>query len=595
MECNFLSTIKWLQKNSEKSVDGLSEFSEYTEYLHADRTIQSHLEDILRQSKDSSSKKLVLLCGSAGDGKSHILSYLKNKQKEQLLKGFEINNDATESDDPQRHATETLSRFLDPFCDANLENGNNEKAIVAINLGMLTRFIHSDFADGFGALKEYVEEEGILTEHHGKNDYDGSSHFQTLNFSDFQPFELTQDGAKASFITQIMDKVFSAAEGNPFRSAFDEHCGSCLHSSYCPVRANYLFLSDISVRKVMLKRLIGVILADRPVITARNVLDFVFESMVSPHFNIENLSDLRANGGAEFPLTYICQTTPILMFESERSESLIGRFASHDILVNRQAGLDDLAVRYQVSERVYQKMREVAKDTPYSQVVDSVDYSVMKNDADPMLLKNTMFRFLVRLCYLIEKTDEICPGSTIGDDSLLDEYLHLLFFYNTNNLAKLRDLRKSVEKAIRAWDGDYPAEGFSLLAKYGNYDFCQKIDLEYQRKEIEAATPQPDGSMSRFRPTITLGFRPKGFAEGKTVHFEIDYPLYLLLKSMEEGYQPTIAEKNMFTSFSTSYEELVSQQRNTAAIYVVNREVDKRAVGRFVSEDGMRFFEVIDR
>ncbi len=90
-------------------------------------------------------KCLVLLCGSAGDGKSHLISYLKNSDPEGLLADYEPYNDATESSEPTLTSIDTLSEKLAPFNDDNYLLNDGKKMIVAINLGTLNNFIEFPF------------------------------------------------------------------------------------------------------------------------------------------------------------------------------------------------------------------------------------------------------------------------------------------------------------------------------------------------------------------------------------------------------------------------------------------------------------------
>lgn len=69
--------------------------------MHVERKIQTDLERILVKNKELNSSSLILLCGSVGDGKSHLLAYLK-ENKPELLEGYQIFNDATESFSPNK-------------------------------------------------------------------------------------------------------------------------------------------------------------------------------------------------------------------------------------------------------------------------------------------------------------------------------------------------------------------------------------------------------------------------------------------------------------------------------------------------------------
>lgn len=60
-------------------------------------------------------KCLVLICGSAGDGKSHLVAYLKFTDPENLLEGYTLYNDATESDAPTQAALERMATKLEPL------------------------------------------------------------------------------------------------------------------------------------------------------------------------------------------------------------------------------------------------------------------------------------------------------------------------------------------------------------------------------------------------------------------------------------------------------------------------------------------------
>lgn len=160
--CKFVNELNRLRKSSSDSIDNVECFDSFKVYMHVTRTAEEDLKNILRSINDSGKKNLILLCGSAGDGKSHLLSYLKNSDEENLLEGYTIYNDATESNSPSKTAIETLNELLDSFKDTNLElPGKN--IILAINLGVLSNFIESEYGESYWNLKAYVEKSNILT------------------------------------------------------------------------------------------------------------------------------------------------------------------------------------------------------------------------------------------------------------------------------------------------------------------------------------------------------------------------------------------------------------------------------------------------
>ena len=88
--CKFTNELNRLRKSSSDSIDNVEKFDGFKEYMHVTRTAEEDLKSILRKINLSGKKSLVLLCGSAGDGKSHLLSYLKNSDEENLIANYTV-------------------------------------------------------------------------------------------------------------------------------------------------------------------------------------------------------------------------------------------------------------------------------------------------------------------------------------------------------------------------------------------------------------------------------------------------------------------------------------------------------------------------
>ncbi len=106
--------LRVLQSSSKESVVNADSFGNLRDYMHVERTIQLELEKMLIDIKKEGKPSLILLCGSVGDGKSHLLAFMKEK-KPNLLDDVVIHNDSTESFDPDQNSLETLEQVLAPF------------------------------------------------------------------------------------------------------------------------------------------------------------------------------------------------------------------------------------------------------------------------------------------------------------------------------------------------------------------------------------------------------------------------------------------------------------------------------------------------
>ena len=110
----FVSMLSVLQSSSKESVVNAGSFGDLRDYMHVERPIQWELEKMLKEIKSSNESSLILLCGSVGDGKSHLLAYMKEKHPD-LLKDVVVHNDSTESFDPDQNSLETLEQVLAPY------------------------------------------------------------------------------------------------------------------------------------------------------------------------------------------------------------------------------------------------------------------------------------------------------------------------------------------------------------------------------------------------------------------------------------------------------------------------------------------------
>ena len=182
MSCSFISAFRELSNLSCGAVANIDKFSELNKYLHVLRTPEEVLRDLLLRIEKVSQKRLVLVCGSAGDGKSHLLSYLRNEAR--LLDDYMVYSDATESDAPNKTAISTLAKRIEAFNDENIDNGGTEKVIIAINLGMLNNFIDSEEGESFTKLRQYVINNNIFSVDKALP-FDPNSNFYHVDFSDY--------------------------------------------------------------------------------------------------------------------------------------------------------------------------------------------------------------------------------------------------------------------------------------------------------------------------------------------------------------------------------------------------------------------------
>lgn len=158
-EC-FVNTLSRLRESSKTAVVSANFSDPYTMYMHVNRPVQEKFVSVLKNTYNTNHSELILLCGSVGDGKSHMLSYCKQTYPE-MMESFYVHNDSTASLYIDKPASYTLMKIMDAFTDKNIETSNS-KVILAINLGTLSNFLEADTENNFLLLKEYIDRAGIL-------------------------------------------------------------------------------------------------------------------------------------------------------------------------------------------------------------------------------------------------------------------------------------------------------------------------------------------------------------------------------------------------------------------------------------------------
>lgn len=195
-----------LSQSSIESVQTGNGFSEIDNYLHTERPISSELLDRMIEI-DQAGGGIILLVGSAGDGKSHLLSKVKSLGGNGW--GAEsFYNDATASSSPNKTAIETLKEALRDFSDENLY-GTQKKKILAINLGKLNAFI--DEPDIRAIYGEIAKAADPLFDDDDTIPPLNTERVKIVEFTNKQLFELYPDkegytAIASRFLSSILDK-----------------------------------------------------------------------------------------------------------------------------------------------------------------------------------------------------------------------------------------------------------------------------------------------------------------------------------------------------------------------------------------------------
>lgn len=534
--CELVNQLNRLRKSSSDSIDAISRFDDFKKYMHVSRRVEQDLIDILNKVNSGEKKTLVLLCGSAGDGKSHLLSFLKNEEK--LLDNYIVYNDATESSSPSKTAIDTLVEALQDFTDENVDlPGKN--FILAINLGVLSNFIESKYGNSFKKLHEYVITSNILTNQLNVKKYDANSPFQHVSFSDYHMYTLTEKGAVSDYLEQILEKVFSMHVNNPFYCVYEKYCRSCPISERCPVKHNFEFLMEEKIQKFIAYTLVEVVVKDKEILTTREIFNYIYDIVVPQKFNPTKIAQASTNMDL-FLKEYIKGITPVLIYEYNDMSALLNHVKQYDPLLNRSEEADETAIFYYVSSDIENEIVKVMTGISYGKVF--CQKSSIDRINDDKVLKSQLYNIIVRINAMLHERN---------DTNVFSSFLKNLYYYNAGKIKKFGELYNLVEEAIFQWCGGEARDNICYSDLRNGVALYERIEFEPHLKNIPEDKKVEE--LQRFLPFITIEYENKE----SIISLDIDYSLYELIYKLASGYIQTADDRNNHADFISFIRKMI--------------------------------------
>tara|TARA_R110000787_G_scaffold266602_2_gene372762 strand:+ start:1619 stop:3244 length:1626 start_codon:yes stop_codon:yes gene_type:complete len=233
-------------------------------YLYIETDIESDFKKSLT-SLSPSDKKIIFLCGSSGDGKSEILTRYSKKFSTRA----DFHLDATHSFHPDTSAIDTLNELFESF------EQNNRPLVVGINTGMLGNYSEEGTVEPIKAsIKAFL----------GKEPHDSNHTF--LDFESYPKFKLKAEGHSSEFAKALLERI-TANEDNIIRQFYDKEVE--LAKPDKRLCANYNLLSIPEVQDVIIDILFKARLMRDQFLTARALLDFIFNLLAGPNYLFDNL------------------------------------------------------------------------------------------------------------------------------------------------------------------------------------------------------------------------------------------------------------------------------------------------------------------
>ena len=531
-----IEELSKLKESAKEAVEGLKEFSSFKKYMHVSRKAQDKLEELIFKSNEIDGSQLILVCGSVGDGKSHIISYFKNEYPD-IISNFTLHNDATESLEPDKTSMDTLNEVLNDFSDEMLDQ-SNKKFILAINLGTLNNFIDSEYGSRFSKLKKYVEDKKILETTIEEDAFDSESPFHYINFSDYHLYTIKDGKISSDYIKTLLNKVTDPSEINIFYKSYKENCSRCMNCNCCPIKANYELLGKENVKESIVQLLVQCIIKEKILISTRALLNFIYEIIISRSYIDVNSPTFKNKINKLNNKEYIKSLTPNIIFNHKELSIIFEALNTLDPLNNRNEKLDDFIMEFNNSKDILGYFKKYV-DYP-SKYLNIVENKVINNTTDKNMKKEMLMLFI--------RSYALCGKGDIFhlNDEVYDSYIKGIYYWNKGDKSGLKKIYSEVKDGIEKWNGD--AEKNHINIFLGKNQVKYKISEELQLKVDVSNLPHNDESeLFKFITNMKLKYKNDNTQKGYEI--EVDFSLYELLIKVSNGYRPNKKDKNHFIKF----------------------------------------------
>lgn len=558
---NFIQTIGKLKESSKHAVIDGNEYSldDLKEYLHIERMVEKNLKKLIVQSSKETKAQLILVCGNVGDGKSHVLSYLKQQIKTEIDE-FIIHNDATEAFNPNESFIDTLLRVLDDFRDEKIEH-STKKILLAINLGTLNNFLDQK-EDVFSKLAAYVSDKGILEADLIKdNTFDSKSSFQFVNFTDYQLYSLTEEGPVSNLLSVLLEKIASKKKINPIYKSYLNFREKYQDEKHSPIFYNYEFLFDQENRENIVQLVIKAIIKSKEIISLRSILNFIYDLIIPIVYQVDSDEQFLQCLKKQKEVQYLENIIPNYLFEHADLSNLLNKISKEDPCNFRSELSDDDIIRV-INADDLEKFIESKID---ERLLHDNLLSLLTNRKDNKTLLTKSF---LRLDYFNKKE------AFFDLDKGYKDYVQYLYYYNCNNSKKLKPLYGIVLKACKNWNGK-PQKDNRIIIKIGakQTKFRILVPFKAQGKPSEE-TLIKDEILEKFNPQIKLTYYD---SKKNLINLHLDYGLLNLLLKVTRGYRPNKLDKQSYINFISFLNMLIeSDQKN------ISLEIDEVNIGKNV-------------
>lgn len=527
-----------LGQGSRGSVQNGNSLDELDRYLHVSRPVENILQQKM-QRVDKAGGGLVLLVGSAGDGKSHLISSLRDRG---LFADFEFYNDATVSFSPDATAIDTLRQALAEFSDSKIDS-THMKMLLAINLGKLNEFIedskaHQLYSRLINVVRPIFYDDGIAA-------VTDTTRIMVVQFTNQQIYEMRQDDdseypVDSDFIRSILGKITVRSTANPFYRAYED--SKPVDSSQIdPVVLNYELLCIPEIQDTIVKMTIEAIIRFQLMMTPRDFLDFISRIVVCKNY-----------AGYEPANDFFTSMLPTLMFSGGDNRILRSIYNLDPLKYSNLDHDGDLAVLFTSVRYPRNYIGEELSRLIPPEIISKINGFYDSNGKFIKQISALLFRLKHLLAYHSESAS-------------YRKFLSLYHGFINNDSQSMKYIYQLAGRCIVRHYGSYLRRHNDNLVPLNiqgsDYKLFARVYKKYGTPVMQYSGP------NEFYPYITL--RWKVGPEADDVSLRLDYDLLDYLLDLDNGMLNVNYENDKSLEFNRFIRQLTKHSNQAEEVVII--------------------------
>lgn len=461
--------------------------------------------------------RLLILTGSAGDGKSALLSKGYDSAPEDFPPE-RVNMDATEARTRDGDYEDRLTDFLGTIIN-DLGNGTGHRSAIAINYGLAV-----DYFERRGAPEEFMPIWESMKRSQRTPIYNPDDpNITVINLSHRRTYETHPEHLGKGLVRELLERFDPTTPESPFNDAFERELEGCPAGNNCILRYNIRQLAQSIVKDRLARLFAGWSIATGSYLNPRTIIDDI-SSMLLPAEQ------------QELPEHHVCPVGAAIedgSYEPRGADLLWnGVFRTLGTENNDPASMvdpasqtsfetDQLALGWATNESIMDDKLPGIPDVEFTNSADRV-------------------RSLLRKQYLKDGA-----GETIIEGLAFRNFLSALSFFNLEEppdelTTPTQRLLQTTKTALSSWTGREREDGYVEFV-----DGHRSTDYRYLSHWNE---PEFDRDESREETTsLAVPGRIKLMANapegrGQYVPVPLSFETYRLMTQISRGYTPNATD-----------------------------------------------------